>query len=209
MGTHAPRVVRPTRCARYAFCLIGLMGCGAAPGLAMHPRSEPLPAGENQQGRSAIVADAPTERVPPLREEPSIPGVHLWCQDPHGRACLLATAALGTGPKDASALPPDLWTVEDLDDDCGEPTIGTVSGRLSTAFAVERSGWRDQSGMYLDQSLIGDMYQAAGCINDVEPSGPIAKISAARGLSPRTYLVRVWDGDVEAPPQAPSRNQSY
>jgi hypothetical protein len=186
--------------------LIGLAGCGGASGVATRPRSEALPPDENQQSHVAVADEAPDEARP--REAPSIPGVHLWCQDPHGRACLLATAALGTGPKSSSALPPGLWTVEDLDDDCVEPTIGTVSGRLSTVFAVQPSGWRDQSGTYLDQALIGDMYQAAGCINDAETTGPIAKISAASASSPRAYLVRVWDGQ-SAPSQAPSRNQSY
>jgi hypothetical protein len=40
---------------------------------------------------------------------------------------------------------------------------------------------------------MGDMYQAAGCINDADPASPIAKISAGDGSSPRVYLVRVWD----------------
>ncbi len=195
-------VLRRRALGRYSLLTILLWtGCGAA--VQPQPtmvRSEPLPRSENQQGHPAPLAsvaaldaasDAVAAPLPP--EEPSIAGVYLWCQDPRGRACALATAALGTGPKELSGLPTSLSTVEDLENDCEEPTIATVSGRLAHAFAIQPSGWRDQGGSYLDTSLFSDMYQAAGCINDADTSRPIAKISAASGASPRVYLVRVWD----------------
>ena len=87
-----------------------------------------------------------------------------------------------------------MLNVEDRSNDCEEPTIVTVSARLGQAFSVQSTGWRDQGGSMLDMSLLSDMYQAAGCINDADPSRPIAKISAADGAMPRVYLVRVWDG---------------
>lgn len=143
---------------------------------------------ENQQGTVQPIALA---AVAPLA--PPIPGVYLWCAAPTGRACRAATAALGTGPKETSGLPPSLLNVEDLSDDCLEPTIATVGRRLAPALAVSQTGWRDQSGSMLDPSMLGDMYQAAGCINDVDQALPIAKISAGSTTSPRVYLVRVWD----------------
>ncbi len=160
-------------------------------------RAEPLPTAENQQGHPQIdpfEADEPAElgELPP--DQHSIAGVFLWCQAPTGRACAVASAALGTGPKATSGLPPSLLNVEDRSNDCEEPTIVTVSARLGQAFSVQSTGWRDQGGSTLDMSLLGDMYQAAGCINDADPSRPIAKISAADGAMPRVYLVRVWDG---------------
>ncbi len=156
------------------------------------PRAEALPSSENQQGALAIETSAPREEAPVV-VVPPIPGVYLWCAVPSGRACQAASAALGTGPKETSGLPPGLLNVEDLSDDCVEPTITTVSRRLAPALAVSASGWRDQSGTYLETSMLSDMYSAAGCINDVDQALPIAKISAASGSSPRVYLVRVWD----------------
>lgn len=143
------------------------------------------------------VASATDESLAGLVQEPSIAGVFLWCQSPGGRACQLASAALGTGPKALSGLPTSLLSVEDRTNDCDEPTVAAVRQRLDVAFAVPPSGWRDQVGSYLDASLLSDMYQAAGCINDADPSHPIAKISAASTAMPRVYLVRVWD---EQPP---------
>jgi hypothetical protein len=173
-------------------------GCGAAVSNApTSPRSEPLPRAENQQGHRALDAaeeEAESASAPLPPDQPSIAGVFLWCQAPTGRACALASAALGTGPKDPSGLPPSLLTVEDRDNDCDEPTIATITTRLASAFALQSVGWRDQGGSMLDASLLGDMYQAAGCINDADPARPIAKISAADGALPRVYLVRVWDG---------------
>lgn len=197
---YAPQVVRNARTLRYVAALaVVAAGCGAAP-----PAERTLVVGstptasENQQGHrldELALDEAQAESSEPLAaEQPSIAGVFLWCQTPSGRACRLAMAALGTGPKDPSGLPPSLLTVEDLSDDCLEPTIATVGGRLASAFAVQTTGWRDQGGSYLDASMLSDMYSAAGCINDADPSRPIAKISAADGASPRVYLVRVWDG---------------
>jgi hypothetical protein len=201
---YAPGVVRSTASARYVASLLFLaVGCGATPAAPTLPvtRSEPLPVSENQQGaRPDRGIDEPQD-VAALPSEPlslqwtvsSIRGVYLWCQDPRGRACRLASTALGTVPKDLSGLPPALLMVDDQLDDCTEPTIHAVSARLDTAFPVEPAGWRDQGGTYLDLALIGDMYQAAGCINDADRAGPIAKISASADSSPRVYLVRVWD----------------
>lgn len=193
---YAPSVVRRARIDRYIvlFALVAA-GCGAAPPTTTTiARAEPLPMTENQQGHRA---DAATETLgdggPIPAAEPSIAGVYLWCRMPQGRACRLASAALGTSPKDLRGLPQSLMSVEDLSDDCTEPTIRTISARLSTAFGVQQSGWRDQGGAYLDPSTLGDMYTAAGCINDGEPALPIAKISAAASATPRVYLVRVWD----------------
>jgi hypothetical protein len=64
---------------------------------------------------------------------------------------------------------------------------------------VQSTGWRDQGGSYLDLSTLGEMYQAAGCINDADSARPIAKISAAGGASPRVYLVRVWESQPATP----------
>ena len=196
---YAPRVLREREPSRY-WVLLALLttACGAAPPPRPVVRSEPLPVSENQLGH-VPVDDAPDATsavdegsLPP--EQPSIAGVYLWCQAPTGRACALASAALGTGPKDPAGLPPTLLTVEDRSNDCEEPTIATIGARLASAFAVQASGWRDQGGSYLDPALLSDMYQAAGCINDADPSRPIAKVSAADGAAPRVYLVRVWDG---------------
>lgn len=121
-----------------------------------------------------------------------IQGVYLWCADPTGRACRLASAALGTSPK-SSELPPPLLDVQDLSDDCSEPTISEVSRRLAPALAISPTGWRDQTGSMLDPSLLADMYQAAGCINDADQALPVAKISAGSIGAPRLYLVRIWD----------------
>lgn len=195
---YARRVLREHGGERYALLFVALASaCGAA-SAPVHTgavRAEPLPASENQQGHPERVETpvAEEEVVPAVTDQPSIAGVYLWCQTPGGRACRLASAALGTGPKEAAGLPPSLLTVEDLSNDCDEPTISSVSGRLDHAFAQTPGGWRDQGGNYLDLALIGDMYQAAGCINDADPSHPIAKISAADGGSPRVYLVRIWD----------------
>lgn len=202
---YAPPVIRLERAWRYvaSVSLMLAVGCTAASPAAdtttLHPHGDPLPVSENQQGhRVDALADdadpAASEEDGTLVDQPSIAGVFLWCQTPTGRACRLASAALGTGPKDPSGLPPGLLTVEDLSDDCTEPTIATIDARLSTALAVQPTGWRDQGGSYLDMSLLGDMYSAAGCINDADPSRPIAKVSAADHSSPRVYLVRVWDG---------------
>ena len=73
------------------------------------------------------------------------------------------------------------------------PTITTVTRRLAPALAVSPTGWRDQSGTMLDATMLNDMYSAAGCINDIDQSMPIAKISAGSSTVPRVYLVRVWD----------------
>jgi hypothetical protein len=159
------------------------------------PRSahaEPLPVSENQQGTVAEATTGPSIEEASLSTAEPLPGVYLWCAAPSGRACRLASAALGTGPKETSGLPPNLLTVEDLTDDCMEPTITAVTRRLAPALAVSPTGWRDQSGQYLDQSMLSDMYSAAGCINDADQSLPVAKISAGSG-TPRVYLVRVWD----------------
>lgn len=154
---------------------------------------------DNQQGHSpeteeeVSLADA-APVLGELVQHPSIAGVFLWCQTPTGPACQLASAALGTGPKDVSGLPPSLLTVEDRPNDCEESTVAEIARRLNAAFTVQPTGWRDQVGGTLDASLLADMYQAAGCINDADPSRPIAKISAASVGMPRVYLVRVWDG---------------
>jgi hypothetical protein len=202
---YAPRVIRNASALRYAAVLAALVaGCGATtPPARTVARSEPLPVSENQQGHhvAAGVDDpsAETSDEPVPADQPSIAGVYLWCQTPRGRACRLASAALGTGPKDPSGLPPSLLTVEDRSDDCTEPTIQAVGGRLAAAFAIQTTGWRDQGGSYLDMSMLSDMYSAAGCINDADPTLPVAKISAADGASPRVYLVRVWDGQTSTP----------
>jgi hypothetical protein len=169
--------------------------CGAAappPVASPSARSEPLPVSENQQG-PVLAALAGADEAPIGPTAQPIPGVYLWCAVPSGRACRAASAALGTGPKETSGLPPTLLSVEDLGDDCREPTISEVSQRLAPALAVSPMGWRDQAGTQLDLSLLSDMYQAAGCINDVDQAMPIAKISAGSDSSPRLYLVRVWD----------------
>jgi hypothetical protein len=194
---YAPRVLRGPRGERYALLSLALASaCGAAPSPAYtSAHAEPLPVSENQQGRREPTETVAVEEdIGPLpTDQPSIAGVYLWCQTPRGPGCRLASAALGTGPKDATGLPASLQTVEDRSNDCEERTIASVSGRLDHAFAVQTSGWRDQGGNHLDLSLLGDMYQAAGCINDADPSHPIAKISAADGTNPRLYLVRIWD----------------
>lgn len=197
------RVVRMSALTRYFYVLaLGVIvtACGAAaPSNRPIARGEPLPVGENQQGHHEdfVVADnddgTAEELGAPLVDQPSIAGVYLWCQSPTGRACAMATAALGTGPKDPSGLPPGLLVVEDRDNDCNEPTIATVSGRIGTALSMVTTNWRDQGGSYLDLASLGDMYAAAGCINDGDPLHPVAKISAADGASPRVYLVRVWE----------------
>jgi len=192
------RVLRGWALVRYGTAVMTLMGCGAAaPVPRTLVRSEPLPASENQQGRREIATSAepevrPTDALPP--EQPSIAGVYLWCQSPTGRACALASAALGTGPKELSGIPPSVLAVEDRMNDCEEPTIARVSARLAGAFAIQPTGWRDQGGTSLDMTTIGEMYAAAGCINDLDPTLPVAKISAGDGAAPRVYLVRVWDG---------------
>ncbi len=195
---YARGVLRGFRGERYALLALALAtACGgaSAPVHATTLRAEPMPIAENQQGHQESVetpvAEPSVGAVP--EDQPSIAGVYLWCQTPRGRACQLASAALGTGPKEAAGIPPGLLTVEDRTNDCEEPTIASVSGRLDLAFALPTGGWRDQGGNYLDLALIGDMYQAAGCINDTDSSHPIAKISAADGSSPRIYLVRIWD----------------
>lgn len=198
IARYAPTVIRATNLARYSALALLACGCGGAPvPTSTIARSEPLPTSENQQGHPEVdplQADEPPDIgvLPP--DQPSIAGVFLWCQAPAGRACALASAALGTGPKALSGLPPSLLTVEDRSNDCEEPTIATVSARLAAAFSIDLTGWRDQGGSSLDMSLLGEMYQAAGCINDLDPTRPIAKISAADGVMPRVYLVRVWDG---------------
>ena len=199
---YAPRVLRGLRGERYALLSLALAtACGAAPApvRTTAARTEPFPVTENQHEQHDSVETPITEPevVAVPADQPSIAGVYLWCQTPLGRACRLASAALGTGPKELAGLPPSLLTVEDRSNDCEETTIASVSGRLDHAFALPTGGWRDQGGNTLDLASIGDMYQAAGCINDTDPSHPIAKISAADGSSPRLYLVRVWD------PQAP------
>ena len=173
---------------------------GATPRLELAPRShiDALPIAENQQG--ATVARAPDVTPPPDGPVAApIAGVYLWCAVPSGRACTAASAALGTGPKATSGLPPALLDVEDLTDDCLEPTITSVSRRLAPALAVSDAGWRDQAGSYLDLSMLGDMYSAAGCINDADQALPIAKISAGSASSPRVYLVRIWDSGEASP----------
>lgn len=194
---YARPVLRGLRGERYALLSLALAtACGAAPAPVRTPaRTEPFPVTENQPGHhdSAETPITEPELVTLPADQPSIPGVYLWCQTPRGRACGVASAALGTGPKELAGLPPSLLTVEDRTNDCEEPTIASVSGRLDHAFALPAGGWRDQGGNYLDLASIADMYQAAGCINDTDPSHPIAKISAADGGSPRVYLVRIWD----------------
>ncbi len=178
-----------------SFVLLASCGASAPPvGVPRTAHAEPLPASENQQGAIAALASlASGDDLASLPAVAPIPGVYLWCAAPTGRACRAASAALGTGPKETSGLPPALLTVEDLSDDCLEPVITAVSRRLAPALAVSPTGWRDQSGTYLESSLLSDMYSAAGCINDVDQSMPVAKISAGSGSSPRVYLVRVWD----------------
>ncbi len=197
---YAPLVLRAADRSRYALLVLSFAlssACGASTVAVVRPRAEPLPVSDNQQGHSevlGIVEDStPMSEDVPLAEEPSIGGVYLWCQTPGGPACRLASAALGTGPKDPTGLPPSLLSVEDLENDCSEPTIAEIEHRLTRAFAVQDTGWRDQTGSYLDSSLLSDMYSAAGCINDADASRPIAKISAGSTSAPRTYLVRVWD----------------
>lgn len=198
---YAPPVVRARTGVRYAFLALSCAlssACGASAVPVVRPRAEALPVSENQQGHpdpgAATESGASMSSDVALVEQPSIAGVYLWCQMPSGRACQLAAAALGTGPKDASGLPPSVLNVEDLENDCAEPTIAEISQRLTGAFATLGSGWRDQTGSYLDSSLLADMYSAAGCINDADSTQPIAKISAGSAGSPRYYLVRVWDG---------------
>lgn len=198
---YAPPVLRAYTGVRYGLLALSFAlssACGASTVAVARPRAEALPVSENQQGPSepgsTTESSAPMSSDVPLVQQPSIPGVYLWCQAPDGRACQLAAAALGTGPKDASGLPASVLTVEDLENDCAEPTIAEVSHRLTLAFAVQDTGWRDQTGGYLDGSLLSDMYSAAGCINDADATQPIAKISAGSTGSPRFYLVRVWDG---------------
>lgn len=199
LARYDPRVLRGRASLRYLGILAITAGCGASPPpVVTANRPEALPVTENQQGHAAaaeLSAELEPPDVGPLpAEQPSIAGVYLWCAAPRGRACALATAALGTGPKDLSGIPPSLWTVEDRSNDCDDPTIATMTARLGSAFSVDTTGWRDQGGSYLDMSTIADMYQAAGCINDANPALPVAKISAADGVMPRVYLVRVWDG---------------
>jgi hypothetical protein len=203
---YAARVVRSRAGHRYlatlGFVVIAL-GCGGTPtpGARTIARGEPTSASDNQQGHPLSEdAEAEEETVTPPDDQPSIAGVYLWCNAPTGPACRFAAAVLGTNPKDASGIPASLMAVEDLPNDCEEPTITAIGGRLTHAFQVEPTGWRDQGGSYLDVSLMSDMYSAAGCINDGDTSRPIAKISAAAGASPRLYLVRVWDGQ---PPPRP------
>lgn len=178
-----------------SFALVAA-ACGSATPRETTPtfaRVEPLPVFENQQGTVTAATAVESSDEPDVPYAAPIPGVYLWCAVPTGHACRVASAALGTGPKETSGLPPMLLTVEDLSDDCTEPTITAVTRRLAPALAVSPTGWRDQAGSMLDASLLGDMYQAAGCINDVDQTLPIAKISAGSGSSPRVYLVRVWD----------------
>lgn len=200
-------MIRRTRAGRYvATLLVFAAGCGAAPSpVATLPTTttttteeEASPGNTNHVVAVDETPDTAAAAAPLVAEEPSIAGVYLWCELPTGSACLRASAILGTGPKDPSGLPPALLGVEDLGNDCDEPTIAEVAGRLSRAFGVSPSGWRDQGGSYLDASSLSQMYQAAGCINDAEAGRPIAKIHAAAGSSPRAYLVRVWE--IPAPP---------
>jgi hypothetical protein len=191
---YARGVVRAARLERYLWALT-LAACGAAPTPVVVAPSQPaLSVTENQQGHhgeAEVVATDDDEHLP--ASQPSIPGVYLWCHAPTGHACRLASAALGTDPKDTRGLPPSLFSVEDLSDDCVEPTIRTIGVRLANAFGEQATGWRDQGGTYLDMASLDGMYSAAGCINDAEPTRPIAKIHAASGSSPRVYLVRVWE----------------
>jgi hypothetical protein len=182
---YARAVIRGARLERFLLPL-ALAACGSSPPIVTQPSLPPLSAAENQQGHRV-----PDDALPAA--QPSIPGVYLWCHAPAGRACRLAAAALGTDPKDTRGLPISLFNVEDLSDDCVEPTIRTLGTRLSTAFGEQASGWRDQGGTYLDIASLDGMYSAAGCINDAEPTRPIAKIHAASAASPRVYLVRVWE----------------
>lgn len=198
---YALPVLRAARRVRYALLGLALAsssGCGATAVPVVRPRAEPLPVSDNQQGHSDVETSSESGTAMSsevlLVQQPSLGGVYLWCQAPDGRACQLASAALGTGPKEASGLPASLLTVEDLENDCSEPTIVEIERRLTRAFAVQDTGWRDQTGGYLDSSLLADMYSAAGCINDADSTQPIAKISAASMGAPRYYLVRVWDG---------------
>lgn len=157
------------------------------------------PVSANQQGHHEALTEAVEttgEDAPLPAEEASIAGVYLWCASPGGHACRAASAVLGTGPKETSGLPTGLLTVEDQENDCAEPTIQTIEGRLTRAFGVQMTGWRDQTGTYLDLPSLSDMYSAAGCINDADTSLPVAKISATGGGGgPRMYLVRVWEGN--------------
>jgi len=122
--------------------------------------------------------------------------VYLWCGDPAGAACELASEALGVMPVVPAQIPGDLLEgFEDLPNDCDQPETQAIIHRISRALQLDPTGWADQVGTMLPVDLVSERYQGGGCITMADRLRPTVKIHTRSSPGPRTFLVRIWESE--------------
>lgn len=146
---------------------------------------------------------APQPSIVPGMPPPIVPGapiaagaVTLWCSQPAGAACQGATAALGVAPVAASAIPSELLTAtHDLPDDCQDPDLAPLLGRVATPLGIDPASWHDNGGTIGGVEYVTDVYSGGGCTNCCwRPTEAPVKVQVATTAAGPRYLVRVWEG---------------
>ena len=120
--------------------------------------------------------------------------IYLWCDDPEGGACELASEAVGVMPVTPGVLPAELLEgFDDMPNDCAQPETSELVERISRALDLDATGWADQVGTTLPVDLVPERYQGGGCITLANRHLPTVKIHARTSPGPAMFLVRIWE----------------